>query len=64
METCFSSNVAGGSPILKSFMETRLRNEEIEQFSLRRLPKGNENFEVQFLCVLCVLIIMVLIKLP
>ena len=57
METCFSSNVAGGWSILKSCMETRLRNEEIEQFSLRRLPEGSENFEVQFLCVLCVFII-------
>ena len=25
METCFSSNIAGGSPTLKSYMETRLK---------------------------------------
>ena len=27
METCFSSNVAGESPTLKCYMETRLKSE-------------------------------------
>jgi len=47
-----------------SIASAQLELSLLQEYSLRRLPKGNEDFEVKFLCVLCVLIMVVLTKSP